>query len=76
MQAFQIFLCYSYSKHLVTKYLETYEAMPKVVKYYVTCFIILKYKNIGSICAPSFAAVSNLKHVVTKYFDTKIVVKK
>ena len=32
--------------------------------------------NIGSICAVSFAAVSNLKHVVTKYFDTKMVGKK
>ena len=36
----------------------------------------LLYKNIGSICAISFAAVSNLKHVVTRNFDTKIVGKK
>ena len=35
-----------------------------------------KNKNIGSIYAVSFAAVSNLKHVVTKYFDTKIIRKK
>ena len=33
-------------------------------------------QTIGPICAKSFATVSNLKHVVTKYFDTKIVRKK
>ena len=39
-----------------------FEKKPKVVKYYVTtCFIISKNKNIRSICAVSFDAVSKIE---------------